>query len=74
MGMESVGTKRRIIYGMFAAAFASLLLLDATVGSETGYPLYHKLFDGDWQIARNMSYVLLSVGAAIFSYLTANVK
>ncbi|MFY9838202.1 MAG: hypothetical protein WAK55_17380 [Xanthobacteraceae bacterium] len=65
---------RHVLYGAVAAAAASAIALDATLGKPSNWPVFHKMFDGDWQVARNLSYALLSIVAAFFGYLALNLK
>ena len=65
---------RHVLYGAIAAAAASAIALDATLGKPNNWPAFHKLFDGDWLIARNTGYVILSMMAAFFGYLALNLK
>lgn len=65
---------RRILYGAIAAACAAYAALDATVYKPSDYPLAHKLFDGDWEIWRNLVMTLSSAAAAFFGYIALNAK
>lgn len=65
---------RHVIFGAIAATAAAAVALDSTLGKSTDWPVFHKWFDGDWIVARNMTYVVLSLGAAFFGYLTLNIK
>lgn len=65
--------KKRIWYGALAALGATAVALDEKVGSPN-YPVLHKLFDGDWQVAHNLSYAIFSLMAAVFGYLAVTVK
>jgi len=65
---------KRTLFGAIAAVFAALVGLDAAVGIPTKYVMFHEMFDDKWQLARNLSYTLASVGAAFFGYLALNVK
>jgi hypothetical protein len=51
-----------------------MVALDASLGKPSNYPMWHKFFGDDWDVAHNMSYAILSVGAAFFGYLALNVK
>jgi len=65
---------RRIVFGAIAAACAAMVALDAAIGAPMKYPLWHKLFDGEWDVFRNVAYGFCSVAAAFFGYLALNVK
>lgn len=67
-------TPRHVIYGAIAATAAAGVTLDATLGKPTNYPVWHKWFDGDWLIARNITFLILSLVAAFFGYLTVTLK
>lgn len=67
-------TPRHVIYGAIAATAAAAVALDATLGKPHDWPGFHKVFDGDWLIARNATFTVLSLVAAFFGYLTLNVK
>lgn len=64
---------KRIVFGAIAAASAAYAGLDATLFRPSNYPLAHKLFDGDWEIARNLTFSLSTIATAVFGYLTVNV-
>ena len=65
---------KRTLFGAIAALFAAMLALDAGMGIPTKYALFRELFDDKWQVARNISYGLASLGAAFFGYLALNIK
>lgn len=64
---------QRVVFGALAALGAAAVAADARIGSPN-YPVFHKLFDGDWEIAHNVSLVIFSLMAAVFGYLSLNVK
>lgn len=67
-------TPRHVLYGAIAAAAAAAVALDATIGKPNNWPGWHKAFDGDWLVARNLFFGIGSIIAAFFGYLTMNVK
>lgn len=67
-------TPRRVVYGGIAAAASAAIALDATLGKSSNWPGFHKLFDGDWLVARNLTYIAASLVAAFFGYLALHVK
>jgi hypothetical protein len=67
-------TPRHVVYGAIAASAAAAVALDATLGKPNNWPVFHKLFDGDWLVARNTLYFLMSIGAALFGFLALNLK
>lgn len=67
-------TPRHVVYGGIAAAASAAIALDATLGKSSDWPVFHKLFDGDWMVARNLTYAAASLVAAFFGYLTLNIR
>jgi hypothetical protein len=67
-------TPRHVLYGGIAAAAAASVALDATLGKPSNWPLWHKLLGEDWLVGRNVVFALGSIIAAMFGYLTLNVK
>lgn len=63
----------RVWFGLIAAVSACGIGLDAWLSGHD-YPLYHRLFNGEWQLARNAIYVAFSMLAAAFGYLALNYK
>lgn len=58
---------------MLAALGAAGVAADAIL-SKTEWPLLHKLFNGEWDVARNGLYIICSLMAATFGYLAVNYK
>jgi hypothetical protein len=71
--VESMGTGRRVSYGLLACLCGAFLAVDATL-KEQKYPLLQLIVDGHWIIVRDFIFTLCSLGAAGFGYLAANVK
>lgn len=64
---------KQVLFGALAAAGAAVVALDASLFRPSEYPLAHKLFDGDWELWRNLFLGSATVLTAAFAYLTANV-
>lgn len=64
---------KRLLFGALAALGAAGVAGDA-YASATKYPIMHKLFDGDWDVARNTLYAICSMMAAVFGWLSLNTK
>lgn len=60
-------------FGLLAALGAAGVAGDAWASS-TKYPILHKFFDGEWDVARNFLYAIASTMAAAFGYLALNYK
>jgi hypothetical protein len=60
---------RRTVYGAIAAAASAAVALDATLGKPHNWPGFHKIFDGEWLVARNAFYIVMALLAAFFGYL-----
>lgn len=63
----------RVWFGLLAALGACGVAGDAFL-AKSEYPLMHKLFNGDWNIARNFLYFICSTMAASFGFLALNYK
>jgi hypothetical protein len=64
---------RRVFFGALAALGAAGVAGDAWAGGHK-FPILHKFFDGDWDVARSFLYAISSAMAAVFGYLALNVK
>jgi hypothetical protein len=64
---------KRVLFGALAALGAAGVAADAKIGAPN-YPTLHKLFDGDWEVAHNLSLLAFSLMAAVFGYLSLNIK
>lgn len=67
-------TRKHVLFGAISATAAAAVALDATLGKPTNYPVWHRWFGEDWIVARNITFLVLSLIAAFFGYLTLNVK
>ena len=67
-------SSKRVLYGAIAATCAAVIALDAAMGIPTQYAVFREVFDDKWQVARNVSYTIFSLGAAFFGYLAVNAK
>lgn len=65
---------RRVLFGALAALCAAYVALDASMGKPSNYPFFHKFFGDDWDVARNTSYLIGTLGAAFFGFLAVNIK
>lgn len=65
--------EKRVWFGALAAMGAAGVAGDAWANA-TNYPLLHKLFGEDWNIARNLLYIICSLMAATFGYLALHVN
>lgn len=65
---------RHVVFGALAALCTTIVGLDASLFRPSEYPLAHKLFDGDWQIFRNLWLMVFTGLAALFGYLALNIK
>jgi hypothetical protein len=64
---------KRVFFGMLAALGAAGVAGDAWANAHK-FPMLHKLFDGDWDVARSLLYAISSAMAAVFGYLAINIK
>lgn len=60
-------------FGLLAALGAAGVAGDAWANA-TKYPILHRLFGQDWDVARNALYAIASTMAAAFGYLALNYK
>ena len=65
---------KRMVYGAAAAFCAMGVALDAQLGAASGFPGFKAIFDGSWAVARNLTFIVFSLGAATFGFLAVNVK
>lgn len=61
-------SKTRLTWGALAATFAAVVGFEA-VGNAEHWPLLVKVFDGDWNIAKNVIYGVAGIGAAVCTFM-----